>query len=56
MATAWLAFAKTGNPNAKGLSEWPAYTPDTRATMVFDNKIRVERDPGGELRALFGQS
>src|SRR5205085_2043507 len=31
MAGAWVQFAKTGNPNVKGLPQWPAYrSPDYR--------------------------
>jgi para-nitrobenzyl esterase len=55
LASAWVAFARTGNPNAKGLPEWPAYTAESRATMVFDSKTRVEKDPGGELRLLWSE-
>jgi len=28
-------FAKTGNPNGKGLPEWPAYSPKTDMIMDF---------------------
>lgn len=50
MSHAWTAFARTGNPNHKGLPNWPAYTPDTRATMVFNNECKVVNDPGREER------
>jgi para-nitrobenzyl esterase len=33
----WVNFAKTGNPNGKGLPEWPAYSPDTDKLMDFTN-------------------
>jgi para-nitrobenzyl esterase len=56
MAGAWVAFARTGNPNHRGIPEWPAYTPETHATMIFDNQCRIENDPGGELRALWPES
>ena len=43
MSSALLNFARTGNPNGpkgkmniKGLPQWPAFTPDTEATMRFD--------------------
>jgi para-nitrobenzyl esterase len=36
MSSALLNFARTGNPNAKGLPKWPAFTPETQATMRFD--------------------
>ncbi len=50
MSEAWLAFARDGVPNYRGLPEWPAYTPEERATMIFDSTCRVINDPGGELR------
>jgi para-nitrobenzyl esterase len=53
MSTAWAAFAKTGNPNHPGIPQWPAYTPEARATMIFDSNSRVENDPWGDLRRLW---
>ncbi len=55
MSGAWAAFARTGNPNHKGLVNWPAFTVDKRATMIFDNQCKVVNDPyGEERRALAG--
>lgn len=56
MAAAWVAFAKTGNPNAAELPPWPAFTPETRATMIFDQQCRVENDPLRELRMLWEET
>ena len=50
MSEAWLAFARDGAPNSRGLPTWSAYTPEERATMIFDSTCRVVNDPGGELR------
>jgi para-nitrobenzyl esterase len=56
MAAAWVAFAKTGNPNAAALPQWLAFTPETRATMIFDQACRVENDPLRELRMLWEET
>lgn len=53
MSEAWLAFAKTGNPNHSGIPNWPEYSPDNRAMMIFDNETKVMVDPFGEQRKLF---
>ena len=48
---AWIAFARTGNPNHWGLQAWPAYDAATRDTMVFDTAAAtVQSDPFGEER------
>jgi para-nitrobenzyl esterase len=45
MHDTWAAFARTGDPNGAGLPEWPAFTPDRRATMVLGERSTVEEDP-----------
>lgn len=45
---AWIAFAKTGNPNHASLAKWPAFNLETRPTMTFDNDTRVEHHPRPE--------
>ena len=55
MSSAWIAFARSGNPNVKGLPAWPAFDLTRRATMVFDRESRVVDDPRGRERRLFGQ-
>jgi len=41
ISSAWIAFVKTGDPNNPDIPEWPAYTPDEGATMIFDNNVEV---------------
>jgi para-nitrobenzyl esterase len=50
---AWIAFARSGNPNHAGLPNWPAYTPSQRATMRMDDTCAVVNDPGSEARRLW---
>jgi len=52
-SAAWIAFARSGNPNHSGLPEWPAYTPKERATMMFDNTCTVVNDPGSAERKFW---
>lgn len=42
MSDAWIAFAKTGNPNTESLPEWEPYTTDKGATMFFGNDCKVK--------------
>jgi len=51
MSGAWVAFARTGSPNHKGLPNWAAFTPNQRATMIFNKECRVVNDPYGEEKA-----
>lgn len=44
------ALARTGNPNHPGMPLWPAYTIETRETMIFDFNTRVESDAFGAQR------
>ena len=52
MSKAWIQFARTGNPNHKGLPNWPAYNASNTATMHFDNKCEVMPQMDKELFAL----
>ncbi|WP_375289202.1 carboxylesterase/lipase family protein [Qipengyuania sp.] len=52
MADAWIAFARTGNPNTPALPAWPSYDVPGRATMIFDIDPQVVRDPDSAEREL----
>lgn len=52
MSNAWIAFAHSGDPNARGLPQWPPYDAERRATMAFDVQPVVVNDPRGEIRKL----
>ena len=52
MSTAWIAFARGGDPNHRGIPKWPAYSSEQRATMIFDDECKIANDPyGAERRA-----
>jgi para-nitrobenzyl esterase len=53
MSEAFIAFAKTGNPNHKHVPVWTPYTLPKRETMVFNLPPQMENDPRGEQRRLF---
>ena len=42
MSSAWINFAKTGNPDARGLPHWEPYTPESGATMYFNNTSEIK--------------
>jgi para-nitrobenzyl esterase len=54
MSSAWIAFARTGNPNNPAIPAWPAYTAERRATMEFDVESKVVDDPASEVRRALG--
>ncbi len=53
IADTWIGFARHGRPDNPALPAWPAYTPDERATMVFDHQCSVVLDPGRDARLLW---
>ena len=49
VSSAWLNFAKTGNPNVKSLPTWEAFSPENGATMFLDNTCEVRYNHDKEL-------
>jgi para-nitrobenzyl esterase len=56
MSGAWVAFARSGNPNHKGLPKWDPFTSDRRATMIFNTECRAVNDPYREERLAIAAS
>ncbi len=50
---AWVAFAKTGDPQHAGLPAWPCWNASDRPTMLLDLTATVVDDPGADERALW---
>jgi para-nitrobenzyl esterase len=50
MSAAWVAFARSGNPNHKGIPSWAAFDANQRATMIFNNQCKAVNDPFREER------
>jgi para-nitrobenzyl esterase len=53
MSEAFIAFARTGNPNCAAIPRWSPYRLPGRGTMVFDTPSRMADDPRGDERRLF---
>jgi len=53
MTAYWTNFARTGDPNGKGLPTWPKFDATQRATMIRDNNTHVVNDPYGDERRAF---
>ena len=49
VSSAFLNFAKTGNPNHSGLPEWPAYNKNNTPTMHLDNICEIKPQMDKEL-------
>jgi para-nitrobenzyl esterase len=57
LSGAWAAFARQGNPNHRGIPNWPAYTLEQRTTMIFGAAgSSVENDPRREERLAWEDS
>ena len=41
MSRAWIAFAKTGDPNVEGLPRWEPFTAERCEVMMFDTVCRM---------------
>lgn len=49
MFTAWINFARTGDPSTKA-RPWPSYDTTSRPSMVFGAHTGVENDVRGDIR------
>jgi para-nitrobenzyl esterase len=54
-SSAWVAFARSGDPNTPKLPRWPAYSAAARDTMLFNNECRVVPDPDRPARLVMEQ-
>lgn len=45
MQTAWINFARYGNPNGKDAEYWKRFDANERATMIFNRKSMLVTDP-----------
>ncbi len=52
MSAAWVAFARAGNPNHKGIPKWEPFTAGARNTMIFNTECRAVVDPYRDERLL----
>ena len=53
MQGAWMAFARSGDPNIPEPPPWPAYDLEQRATMIFDEACQVVNDPQAAERQIW---
>jgi len=56
ISTAWVSFARTGNPDHDSLPHWPEYTSEHRATMQFDSSCEVRDGPESQGLRLIAES
>lgn len=49
VSSLWTSFARDGVPSSPERSEYPAYTLESRATILIDEKLRVEQNPWGDF-------
>jgi para-nitrobenzyl esterase len=49
MSGAWVQFARTGKPGHARLPQWPAYTPETGSTMIFNTTSQVRQNHDADL-------
>ncbi|PSD23063.1 carboxylesterase, partial [Stenotrophomonas maltophilia] len=55
MSDALIAFARNGDPNHRGMPQWPPYALPRRQTMLFDRQSGVVDDPRAGERALYAK-
>jgi para-nitrobenzyl esterase len=56
MHAAWIAFARTGDPNNAEIPAWAQYEAGRRTTMRFDVDPEVLEDPNRDAREAFDRA
>jgi para-nitrobenzyl esterase len=56
MSGAWVAFARTGDPNHSLLPKWEPFVATSRQTMMFGHECRSRSDPYREERLAVAQA
>ena len=52
MSSAWINFARTGDPNGEGVPAWEPYTRNGGAAMIFDNETYLAHNHDEELLSI----
>lgn len=52
VSAAWVAFARTGNPNTKLAPHWDTFDTTKRAVMVINDEWTLVNDPHGDEQRL----
>lgn len=52
MSGYWANFVKSGNPNGKGLPEWPIFDSNSKKMMVLDETVNSKKMPDAERLEL----
>ncbi len=55
MMDAFVSFARSGDPNHRGIAAWPVHSLANRETMIFDEPPHVMNDPRRWERELFAR-
>jgi len=55
MISYWTNFAKSGNPNGEGLTEWPLFSEEKKSTMYFDSIPHIGPVPNIEQLKLMDE-
>jgi len=52
VSSAWVSFARSGNPNTKLTPDWATFDTTKRAVMVINDEWKLVNDPHGEEQRL----
>jgi para-nitrobenzyl esterase len=53
VSESWIQFARSGNPNHRGIPSWPAFRADKCQTMIFNRPCQMKENPDtAERRAI----